>query len=146
MSPIASASNPTCEAPRSEAPAATLLVALQGLQALIERTGIDPAVIEAAVDAGASRWRVITQVVIPLSKTGIALGSIFVIALVMGDFFVVKIMSGGQSASVVFAMWNEIAMLQYPSAAASSVLLLVIVSLMVAGVLRVVNIRKELSG
>ncbi len=107
---------------------------------------INPDVIEAAVDAGASRWRVITKVVIPLSKTGIALGSIFVIALVMGDFFVVKVMSGGQSASVVFAMWNEIAMLQYPSAAASAVVLLVIVTLMVAGVLRIVNIRKELSG
>lgn len=107
---------------------------------------IDPAVIEAAVDAGASRWRVITQIVIPLSKTGIALGSIFVIALVMGDFFVVKIMSGGQSGSVVFAMWNEIAMLQYPSAAASAVVLLIIVTLMVAAILRVVNIRKELSG
>lgn len=107
---------------------------------------INPAVIEAAVDAGASRWRVITQVVIPLSKTGIALGSIFVIALVMGDFFVVKVMSGGQSASVVFAMWNEIAMLMYPSAAASSVVLLIIVTLMVAAVLRIVNIRKELTG
>lgn len=107
---------------------------------------IDPDIIEAAVDAGASRFQVITQVVIPLSKTGIALGSIFVIALVMGDFFVVKIMSGGQSASVMFAMWNEIAMLQYPSAAASAVVLLVIVTLMVASILRVVNIRKELSG
>ncbi len=107
---------------------------------------INPAIIEAAVDAGASRWRVITQIVIPLSKTGIALGSIFVIALVMGDFFVVKIMSGGQSASVVFAMWNEIAMLQYPSAAASSMVLLIVVTLMVAAILRVVNIRKELSG
>ena len=107
---------------------------------------INPAIIEAAVDAGASRWKVITQIVIPLTRTGIALGSIFVIALVMGDFFVVKIMSGGQSASVVFAMWNEIAMLQYPSAAASSVVLLIIVTLMVAAILRVVNIRKELSG
>ena len=45
---------------------------------------------------------------------------IFVITLVMGDFFVVKIMSGGQSSSAVYAMWNEIAMLQYPSAAASA--------------------------
>ena len=107
---------------------------------------IDPAILEAAVDAGASRWQVITQIVIPLTKTGIALGSIFVVTLVMGDFFVVKIMSGGQSASVVFDMWNEIAMLQYPSAAASSVVLLIIVTLMVAAILRVVNIRKELSG
>ena len=37
-------------------------------------------------------------------KTGIALGSIFVVTLVMGDFFVVSIMSGGQSASVVSAL------------------------------------------
>ena len=107
---------------------------------------IDPAVVEAAVDAGASRWQVITQVIIPLSKTGIALGSIFVVALVMGDFFVVKIMSGGQSASVVLAMSNEIAVLQYPPAAASAVVLVVVVSLMVAGILRIVDVRKELSG
>ena len=107
---------------------------------------IDPAILEAAVDAGASRWQVITQVVIPLSKTGIALGSIFVITLVMGDFFIVKIMSGGQSSSAVYAMWNEIAMLQYPSAAASAVILLMVVVLMVAAILRVVDVRKELSG
>jgi len=106
---------------------------------------IDRAVIEAAVDAGASRWGVITQVVIPLSKTGIALGSIFVIALVMGDFFVVRIMSGGQSASVVMAISNEITLLQYPPAAASAVGLLVIVTLLVAGILRIVNVRRELA-
>ena len=106
---------------------------------------IDRAVIEAAVDAGASRWGVITQVVIPLSKTGIALGSIFIIALVMGDFFVVRIMSGGQSASVVMAISNEITLLQYPPAAASAVGLLVIVTLLVAGILRIVNVRRELA-
>jgi putative spermidine/putrescine transport system permease protein len=106
---------------------------------------IDPAVMEAAVDAGASRWGVITQVVIPLSKTGIALGSIFVLALVMGDFFVVRVMSGGQSASVVLAISNEITLLQYPPAAASAVGLLVMVTLMVSGILRLVDVRKELT-
>ena len=83
---------------------------------------------------------------IPLSKTGIALGSIFVITLVMGDFFVVKIMSGGQSANVVSAMSNEIAVLQYPPAAASAVVLLMIVSLMVAGDPALVDVRSELAG
>ena len=108
---------------------------------------IDPAVIEAAVDAGAGRLRVIGEVVVPLSKTGIAMGSIFVVALVMGDFFVVKIMSGGQSASVVLAMSNEIAVLQYPPAAASAVVcLLIIVMLMVAAIMRLVDVRRELSG
>src|SRR2546422_377645 len=107
---------------------------------------IERAVIEAAVDGGASRFRVITDIVIPLSRTGIALGSIFVIALVMGDFFVVKVMSGGQSASVVAAMSNEIAILQYPPAAANAVCLLTIVTLMVAVIMRVVDVRRELSG
>src|SRR5206468_1032806 len=79
-----------------------MIVPIFNSMARIERT-----VIEAAVDGGASRFRVITDIVIPLSKTGIALGSIFVIALVMGDFFVVKVMSGGQSASVVAAMSRD---------------------------------------
>jgi putative spermidine/putrescine transport system permease protein len=106
---------------------------------------IDPALIEAAVDGGAKPWQVIYEVVLPLSKTGIALGSIFVIALVMGDFFVVRTMSGGQSGSVVSAMMNEIGLLQYPSAAAGAVILLVIVTLMVAGIFRLVDVRKELA-
>jgi putative spermidine/putrescine transport system permease protein len=107
---------------------------------------IDPALVEAAVDGGAKPWQVVWEVVLPLSKTGIALGSIFVVALVMGDFLVVRIMSGGQSASVVSAMMNEIALLQYPTAAAGAVLLLVIVVLMVAAILRVVDVRRELAG
>src|SRR3989442_1734504 len=68
------------------------------------------------------------------------------IALVMGDFFVVKVMSGGQSASVAAAMSNEIAILQYPPAAANAVCLLTIVTLMVAVIMRVVDVRRELSG
>jgi putative spermidine/putrescine transport system permease protein len=107
---------------------------------------IDPAIIEAARDGGASGLRILTTIVIPLSKTGIALGSIFVIALVMGDFFVVRIMSGSQSSNVVFAMANEIALLQYPPAAASAVVLIIIVSLMVAAILRIVDVRRELQG
>jgi putative spermidine/putrescine transport system permease protein len=107
---------------------------------------IDRSLIEAAVDGGAGSWRVLWEIIIPLSKTGIALGSIFVITLVMGDFFVVKIMSGGQSASVVSALANEIAVLQYPPAAASAVVLLIIVTLMVAAILRIVDVRKELAG
>ena len=107
---------------------------------------IDKSLIEAARDGGSSAWRIIWEVVIPLSKTGIALGSIFVITLVMGDFFVVKVMSGSHSASVALAMSNQIAMVQYPPAAASAVLLLVIVSLMVAAILRIVDVRRELAG
>ena len=105
---------------------------------------IDPALIEAARDAGASRWRIMVEVVIPLSKTGIALGSILVFTQVMGDFFVVKQMSGGQSASIVSTLATEIQAMQYPPAAASAVVLVIFVALMVAGMMRVVDVRKEL--
>lgn len=106
---------------------------------------IDKSLLEAARDAGAGRLRVVTEVVLPLSRTGIALGSIFVVTLVMGDSFVVRTMSGGQSASVVSALQNEVASLQYPPAAASAVIMVIVVTLMVAGILRLVDVRKELA-
>jgi putative spermidine/putrescine transport system permease protein len=105
---------------------------------------IDPALLEAARDAGASRWRTMVDIVIPLSKTGIALGSILVFTQVMGDFFVVKAMSGGQSASIVSALATEIQAMQYPPASAAAMILVVFVALMVAGMMRVVDVRREL--
>ncbi len=107
---------------------------------------IDKALIEAARDAGASSFRIMWEVIVPLSRSGIALGSIFVIVLVMGDFFVIKVMSGGRSASVVSSIFEDINVLLYPSGSASAVVLLIVVVLMVMGVLRVVNIRRELAG
>jgi putative spermidine/putrescine transport system permease protein len=105
---------------------------------------IDPMLIEAARDAGASRFRIVTEIIIPLSKTGITLGSILVFTQVMGDYFVVKQMSGGQSASIVSALATEIQAMQYPPAAANAVVLVIFVAIMVAGMMRVVDVRKEL--
>ncbi|MDX6805450.1 ABC transporter permease [Terrihabitans rhizophilus] len=105
---------------------------------------IDRSLLEAARDAGASSLQILTNIIIPLAKPGIAIGSIFVVTLVMGDFITVRFMSGGQSASVGLMMANQISVLQYPAAAANAVVLLAVVLLMVAGILRVVNIRKEL--
>jgi len=108
-------------------------------------TRIDKRLVEAAVDAGASKLDVVRLIVLPMSKSGIALGSIFVISIVMGDFFVVKVMSGGGSASVVGAFYEDIGVLQYPSAAASAILLTIVVFAMVVLILRTVDVRKELS-
>jgi len=105
---------------------------------------IDRSIIVAAYDAGASGWQVITQVILPLCKPGIAIGSIFVITLVMGDFVTVQTMSGGQSASVGVAMNNKRALLQYPAAAADAMVLLITVLIIVAMLMRAVDIRKEL--
>ncbi|MBZ5758904.1 MULTISPECIES: ABC transporter permease [Rhizobium] len=105
---------------------------------------IDRSLFEAARDAGATGWQILWNVVIPLAKPGIAIGSIFVVTLVMADFSTVQVMSGGQSASVALMMKNQMSLLQYPAAAANAVVLLVLVLLMVAAILRVVDIRKEL--
>jgi putative spermidine/putrescine transport system permease protein len=105
---------------------------------------IDRALIEAARDNGAGFWQTIINVILPLSKTGIGIGTIFVITLVMGDFVSVSIMGGGQSASVGIMIQNEMSQLQYPAAAANAVILLAIVLVMVFLILRVVDIRKEL--
>lgn len=105
---------------------------------------IDRSLFEAARDAGASGWQILWNVVIPLAKPGIAIGSIFVVTLVMADFSTVQVMSGGQSASVALMMKNQMSLLQYPAAAANAVVLLIVVLLMVAAILRVVDIRKEL--
>ncbi len=106
---------------------------------------IDKRLIEAARDNGASRWDVVRLVVLPLSRSGLALGSIFVLSIVMGDFLVVRVMSGGGSASIVGALFEDIAVLQYPPAAASAIVLLVVVVMMLALILRTVDIRKELA-
>jgi putative spermidine/putrescine transport system permease protein len=105
---------------------------------------IDPALLEAAVDAGASRWRTMVDIVIPLSKTGIILGSILVFTQVMGDYFVVRQMSGGQSASIVSMLSTEIQAMQYPPASANAVVLVVFVAILVAGMMKIVDVRKEL--
>jgi len=106
---------------------------------------IDKRTVEAARDAGASRFDVMRLIVVPLSKNGIALGSIFVLSIVMGDFFVVKVMSGGGSASIVSALFEDIAVLQYPPAAASAVVLLAVVVIMIVLILRTVDVRKEIA-
>jgi putative spermidine/putrescine transport system permease protein len=105
---------------------------------------IDRSIIEAAYDGGAGPWRTLWHVILPLCKPGIAIGSIFVITLVMGDFVTVQMMSGGQSASVGVAMNNKRALLQYPAAAADAIILLSVVLIMVEALMRILNVRKEL--
>src|SRR5260370_3206518 len=95
---------------------------------------IDPALIEAARDAGASRWQTMTEIIIPLCKTGIALGSILVFTQVMVDYFVVKQMSAGHSASIVSAPSTEIKAIQYPPRYPSHAIALMVPPILVAAI------------
>ncbi len=106
---------------------------------------IDQNLIYAARDQGATEWQIITQVVMPLCKPGVMIGSIFIITAVMGDFFIVKQMGGGQINTAVGAITTELNAFQYPPAAAKSVVMLAIVLTCIAALLRLVDIRKELA-
>ena len=105
---------------------------------------IDRALLEAARDNGASPWQTVWHVVLPLSKTGLIIGSIFVLALVMGDFVTVGVMGGQQIASVGKVIQVQTSYLQFPLAAANAVILLAVVLLMIAALMRLVDLRKEL--
>lgn len=105
---------------------------------------IDRSLIEAAHDAGATGWQMLANVIIPLCKPGIAIGSIFVVTIVMGDFITIGVMGGQQIASIGKIIQVEMSYLQFPAAAANAVILLAVVLMIVYGLTRVVDIRKEL--
>jgi len=105
---------------------------------------IDRSLIEAAYDTGASAWQTLWNVIIPLSRTGIIIGSIFVITIVMGDFVTIGVMGGQQIASVGKIIQVQTSFLQFPLAAANAVILLLVVLMIIWGLTRLVDIRKEL--
>lgn len=105
---------------------------------------IDRSLIEAANDSGASPWQTLWNVIVPLSRTGIIIGSIFVITIVMGDFVTIGVMGGQQIASIGKIIQVQTSYLQFPLAAANAVILLTLVLMIIWALTRLVDIRKEL--
>ena len=105
---------------------------------------IDESLLEAAYDSGASGFQTLFNVIVPLCKPGIAIGSIFVITIIMGDFITIGVMGGQQIASVGKIIHVEMQYLQFPAAAANAVILLMVVLLIIYVLTKIVDIRKEL--
>jgi putative spermidine/putrescine transport system permease protein len=105
---------------------------------------IDRSLLQAAHDAGASGWQTIWNVVVPLCKPGIIIGSIFVITIVMGDFVTIGVMGGQQIASIGKIIQVQTSYLQFPAAAAHAVVLLGVVLGIIWALTRLVDIRREL--
>ena len=105
---------------------------------------IDRSLIEAAHDAGASSLQTLTNIIIPLSRPGIIIGSIFVITIVMGDFITIGVMGGQQIPSVGKIINVEMTYLQFPAAAANAVILIITTLMIIFAMTKLVDIRKEL--
>lgn len=88
--------------------------------------------------------RVVTfhRVIWPLSLPGVAIGSIFVFVLAVGDFFVPQFLSGGQSTVTTSVFFYIETGLNYPTAAALSIAQLLIILGLVSLVIRTVDITE----
>jgi len=105
---------------------------------------IDRSLLEAAHDAGATTWQTLTNIIIPLCRPGIIIGSIFVITIVMGDFLTIGVMGGQQIPSVGKIINVEMTYLQFPAAAANAVILIIVTLMIIFAMTKLVDVRKEL--
>ncbi len=105
---------------------------------------IDRSSLEAARDLGANSFKTFREVILPQAMPGVVIGSIFVFILTMGEFATVRIIGGGQVASVGTIVQTQVASVQFPQAAASAVFLVVAMFLGVFVLLRFSNLREEL--
>ncbi len=61
-----------------------------------EVSKIEPSVIEAAQDLGASKWQIFTRVFLPLSKHGLLVASMLVFIPSLGEFLIPDLVGGGR--------------------------------------------------
>jgi putative spermidine/putrescine transport system permease protein len=87
---------------------------------------IEPAILEAARDSGAGWWAILWEVLLPLARPGIVIGAVFVFVLSMGEFATVRLIGGGQTSSVGLSIQNFVTYIQFPQAAASASILVLV--------------------
>ncbi len=93
------------------------------LYAQLER--LDPALLEAATDLGASPWRTFRRIIWPLSRPGVTAGSALVFIPAVGEFVVPELLGGPQTAMIGRLIWTEFfANRDWPMASALAAIML----------------------
>jgi spermidine/putrescine transport system permease protein len=100
---------------------------------------LDRRLLEASADLGATPWRTFVQVTLPLALPGVAMGSMLVFILLMGDYILPQFLGGGK----VFFIGNALVDLflqsrNWPFGAAVSVALVAIMLVVIALYMRFV--------
>jgi putative spermidine/putrescine transport system permease protein len=89
---------------------------------------IDPLLEQAAQSLGARPWRTFRDVVVPLSLPGVAAGSILVFALAIASYATPRLVGGSRLLVIpIFVYDQAMALLNWPFAAATSFILLLLV-------------------
>jgi putative spermidine/putrescine transport system permease protein len=90
---------------------------------------IDPALEQAAQSLGAPRWRVFLDVILPLSMPGVGAGAVLVFMLAIAAYATARLVGGSRLLIMpIFVYDQALALLNWPFGAASSFILLLIVS------------------
>jgi putative spermidine/putrescine transport system permease protein len=105
---------------------------------------IDPSVIEAARDLGASWGRVFRTIILPLSMPGVVVGSVFVSVMVLGEFATPASLSGRKVNLLGNIIVEQVGSLKWAFASVCGVVLTVIMAIAVAVLLRFADLRREL--
>ena len=105
---------------------------------------IDTSIIEAAQDLGASFWRIFRTIIFPLSLPGVVVGAIFVSVMVLGEFATAAALSGRKVNLLGNIIVTQVGSLNWAFAAVAGVVLTVIMGAVVAGLLRLVDLKREL--
>jgi len=105
---------------------------------------IDRNIIEAARDLGASFWRIFFKIILPLSLPGVIVGAIFVSVMVLGEFATTAALSGRKVNLLGNIIVTQVGSLKWALASVVGVILTIIMGLVIAGFLRVVDLKREL--
>jgi len=94
---------------------------------------IDPNLLDASVALGASRWRTLFRVILPLSVPGLVAGCTLVFASSTTAFISQSIIGGNRLVYLPLVIWQQsLVVYNWPLAAVASVVLLVSVMLCIA--------------
>lgn len=105
---------------------------------------IDPNILEAARDLGAGFWRVLRKIIFPLSLPGVVVGAIFVSVMVLGEFATSAALSGRKVNLLGNIIVTQVGSLKWALASVVGVILTIIMGIVIAGLLLVVDLKKEL--
>ncbi|KIN63549.1 ABC spermidine/putrescine transporter, inner membrane subunit [Sulfitobacter noctilucicola] len=105
---------------------------------------IDRNIIEAARDLGAGFGRIFWKIIFPLSLPGVVVGAIFVSVMVLGEFATSGALSGRKVNLLGNIIVTQVGSLKWAMASVVGVILTVLLGIVVAGFLRIVDLKREL--
>lgn len=105
---------------------------------------IDRNIIEAARDLGAGFGRIFWKIILPLSLPGVIVGAIFVSVMVLGEFATSGALSGRKVNLLGNIIVTQVGSLKWAMASVVGVILTVLLGIVVAGFLRIVDLKREL--